>query len=76
MLIIHKVDINIIEGLMERSLRTADIGASAVVDVDVEIVATPTGVLADEALLIGFLDRPLQSQALIDILTPAQEYQQ
>lgn len=51
---------------------TADVGAGAVVHVDIKVVAGATGVLAEEALGVRLLDGTLQCQALVDVLTPAQ----
>ena len=48
-----------LEALEQRRLLAADIGAGAVVDVDVERVAVDV-VLADEPGLVGLVDRPLQ----------------
>ena len=48
-----------LEALEQRRLLAADIGAGAVVDVDVERVAVDV-VLADEPRLVGLVDRALQ----------------
>ena len=49
----------------QRGLLAADIGAGAVMDVDVEIPAVDV-VLADQLRLIGLVDRGLQALALAD----------
>ena len=51
----------------QRHLLAADIGAGAVMDVEVEVVAVDV-VLADELRLIGLVDRGLQPLALADEL--------
>ena len=60
-----------LQRLDERRLLAADVGARAVVDVQVEVVAAAARVLAQEALGIRLVQRPLQRLALIDILAPA-----
>ena len=51
------------EALEQRRLLAADIGAGAAMQVDVEIVARAAGVLADQAGLVGLVDRVLQMRA-------------
>ena len=51
-------------------MHTADISSSAIVNIDVEIITRAACVLADEALLVCFLDGPLQGQPLIHVLSP------
>ena len=53
------------EALQQRHLLAADVGAGAVMDVEVEVVAVDV-VLADELGLIGLVDRGLQVLALAD----------
>ena len=53
------------EAFEQRRFFAADIGAGAVMDVDVEIPAVDI-VLADELGLIGLIDRRLQPLALAD----------
>ena len=56
-----------LEAFEQRRLLAADIGAGAVMDVDVEIVAVDV-VLADQPGLIGLVDGALQRLALADEL--------
>ena len=56
-----------LEAFQQRRLFAADIGAGAVMDVDVEIVAVLV-VLADQPGVIGLVDRALQRLALADEL--------
>ena len=51
---------------------TTDVGASAPVHDNVKVHAGAAGVLADEALGIGFIHGPLQGGALVEVLPPAQ----
>src|SRR5690606_22991729 len=55
------------EALEQGRLLAADIGACAVVDIDIEIVAVLV-VLADQLRVIGLIDRALQGLALADEL--------
>ena len=56
-----------LEAFEQRRLLAADIGAGAVVDDEVEIPAVDV-VLADEAGVVGLVDRRLQRLALADVL--------
>ena len=56
-----------LEALEQRHLLAADIGAGAVMDVEVEIVAVDV-VLAEQLRVIGLVDRGLQALALADEL--------
>jgi hypothetical protein len=56
-----------LKAFQQRRLLAADVGAGAVVHVDVEIVAVLVA-LADQAGLIGLVDRQLQRLALADEL--------
>ena len=56
------------QALQQRGLFAADIGAGAVMDVEVEVIAGSAGVLADQAGLVGLVDRRLQALALADEL--------
>lgn len=52
-------------------VRTTDVRASSICDHDIKVHATATGILANETLVIGFLDSTLQGNSLGYILTPA-----
>ena len=56
-----------LEALQQRRLLAADVGAGAVVDVEVEVPAVDV-VLADQLGLVGLVDRRLQLLALADEL--------
>jgi hypothetical protein len=57
-----------LEALQQRGFLAADIGAGAVVDIEVERVAVNV-VLADQLRLVGLIDRRLQMLALADEFT-------
>ena len=50
---------------------TADVSSRAVVHINVKVKARATRVLANEALVISLLHRPLKRQPLVHILSPA-----
>src|SRR5690606_20889936 len=56
-----------LEALEQRRFLAADIGAGAMVDMDVDVPAALV-VLADQAGLVALVDRPLQRLALADEL--------
>ena len=55
-----------LETLDERRLLATDVGASATVHVDIEVVARVASVLAEEALFVGLIDSSLK----LDLLVP------
>jgi hypothetical protein len=55
------------KGGFRRGFLAADVGAGAVVNVDIEIPARPARVLADQAGGVGLLDRLLEHLALADV---------
>src|SRR3990167_1728156 len=56
-----------LKAFKERGFLAANISAGAVMDKKVEIKTRPAGVLADQSRRIGFIDRLLQGDALVDI---------
>jgi hypothetical protein len=58
-----------LERLDQRGLLTADVGTSTTVKEDIEVVAGVTGVLADEPVLVGLVDRVLEDGGFLDEFT-------
>mmetsp|Transcript_35252 Transcript_35252/g.64064 ORF Transcript_35252/g.64064 Transcript_35252/m.64064 type:complete len:454 (-) Transcript_35252:330-1691(-) len=57
-----------LQGLDERGLLAADVGARAAVQVHVKVVAGATGVLAQEALGVSLVDGLIQHNSLVEVL--------
>jgi hypothetical protein len=58
-----------LERLDKCRLFSANIGAGSTMDIDVEVIATSAGVLAEESSLVGFIDCLLQLKSLVPELT-------
>ena len=54
-----------LEGLDQGSLLSADVSTHSTVDVNIEVVAGATGILADETVLVRLLDSALQNSRLV-----------
>ena len=56
---------------LDANIRTTNVCARSIRDHDIKVHATATGILADETLIIRFLDSTLQSNPLSYIFTSA-----